>query len=243
MQRNVGNLVTHKDINVMTCLEYAVTALHVRHIIVCGHSNCGAMRASLTLPPTTAGLVNLWVSDIRDIRDRHADELREYLGDDRVDKLCELNVLHQVFNVCTSPVVQAAWASNQDLAVHGIVYAVGNGLLQEVCEPITCREDLEVYAAGKLGDNSMALSHKVLTRVDFDKVMLSPKAGHAVGSFPDLARIHSGVLDDDDDHANLITRVLSRSSFSAAAREETARAAKQEAERNAKQPPILRFRK
>lgn len=97
VQRNVGNLVTHKDMNAMSCLEYAVTALKVRHIIVCGHHDCGAMKGALTMPATAGGLVNLWIQDIRDTRDRNINELQHYRGIDQVNKLAELNVLRQVW--------------------------------------------------------------------------------------------------------------------------------------------------
>jgi carbonic anhydrase len=147
VQRNVGNLATHKDMNAMSCLEYAVTALKVKHIIVCGHYNCGAVKAALTLPCKTPGLVNLWIQDIRDVRNKH-EELLLKLPDiqSRWEKLVELNVIHQVFNVCTSPVVQQAWDSGQPLAVHGLVYSLTDGLLKEITPPITCLDDVEHYS-------------------------------------------------------------------------------------------------
>lgn len=148
VQRNVGNLATHKDMNVMSCLEYAVTALKVKHVIVCGHYNCGAVKAALTLPCKTPGLVNLWIQDIREVRNKNADTLEE-VGPStkaRWDKLVELNVVHQVFNVCTSPVVQQAWDAGAPLAVHGLVYSLEDGLLKELTPPITCLDDLEHYS-------------------------------------------------------------------------------------------------
>jgi carbonic anhydrase len=147
VQRNVGNLATHKDMNCMSALEYAVTALKVKHIIVCGHYNCGAVKAALTLPCKTSGLVNLWIQDIRDVRNKH-EELLLKLPDiqSRWEKLVELNVIHQVFNVCTSPVVQQAWDGGQPLAVHGLVYSLADGLLKEITPPITCLEDFDHYS-------------------------------------------------------------------------------------------------
>lgn len=148
VQRNVGNLATHKDMNVMSCLEYGITALKVKHIIVCGHYGCGAVKAALTLPCKTPGLVNLWIQDIREVRNKHADTLEEVgpATKARWDKLVELNVGHQVFNVCTSPVVQQAWDAGQPLAVHGLVYSLEDGLLKEITPPITSLDDLEHYA-------------------------------------------------------------------------------------------------
>jgi hypothetical protein len=84
VQRNVGNLATHKDMNVMSCMEYAVTVLKVKHIIVCGHYGCGAVKGALTLPCKTPGLVNLWIQDIRDTRDKNIETLRRLKGPEQV---------------------------------------------------------------------------------------------------------------------------------------------------------------
>lgn len=86
VQRNVGNLATHKDMNCMTCLEYAVNALKVKSIIICGHYNCGAVKASITLSGKTQGLANLWVSDIKDTRNKHAAELGKLSPDEQVTR-------------------------------------------------------------------------------------------------------------------------------------------------------------
>ena len=93
VQRNVGNLATHKDMNCMTCLEYAVNALKVKHVIVCGHYNCGAVKASITLSGKTQGLANLWVADIKDTRNKHAEELGKLSPDDQVTR-------YLIFNQC-----------------------------------------------------------------------------------------------------------------------------------------------
>ena len=94
--------------NCMACLEYAVDALKVEHVVVCGHYGCGAVRGALELPSSTGGNVGHWISDIRATRDRNGAHLMNLAGgaQARWDRLCELNVAHQVFNVCTSPVVQ-----------------------------------------------------------------------------------------------------------------------------------------
>jgi len=137
VQRNVGNLATHKDMNCMTCLEYAVTALKVKHIIVCGHYNCGAVKGALTMPGKAPGLVNMWISDIKDTRNKHAEELSKLQGSAQINRLVELNAVRQVFNVCSSPTVQAAWESGQQLSVHGCVYSLHDGSLKELTKPIT----------------------------------------------------------------------------------------------------------
>nr|AXF41552.1 carbonic anhydrase CAH920 [Chlorella sp. ArM0029B] len=130
VQRNVGNLATHKDMNAMSCIEYAVQVLKVKHIIVCGHYGCPAVRAALTLPRKSDGLFSLWIQDIRDTRDRNVSALRKLTGKAQEDRLVEFNVLRQVFNVCTAPVVQSAWDSGRSLAVHGMVYSLEDGELK-----------------------------------------------------------------------------------------------------------------
>lgn len=146
VQRNVGNLATHKDMNCMSCLEYAVDVLKVKHVIVCGHYNCGAVRASLALPTKTPGLVNLWIADIRDTRNRYQKKLQKLNSEAQIDRMCELNVVRQVFNVCTSPVVQTAWARGQELTVNGLIYSVANGRLKKLTESITTLEDFSKYS-------------------------------------------------------------------------------------------------
>lgn len=148
VQRNVGNLAVPRDMNAMACLEYAVDVLKVKHVIVCGHYGCGAVKGALELPAATGGFVAHWVSDIRATRDRHAAALRSIASPaDRWNRLCELNVVHQVFNVTLAPIVQAAWARGQHLAVHGLVYSLSDGLLKEVCSPIACPADMDAAAA------------------------------------------------------------------------------------------------
>ncbi|KDD76681.1 hypothetical protein H632_c140p2 [Helicosporidium sp. ATCC 50920] len=168
VQRNVGNIVTHHDMNVMSCIEYAVSVLKVRHIIVCGHHNCGAVKAALEMPHTTPSLVNLWIQDIRDTRDRNLEQLRKLEGQAQVNRLAEFNVMRQVFSVCTCPVVQAAWAAEQPLSVHGVIYALEDGRLREVTQPITGLDDLERYAEHKRGVMKH-LSGALLTRLQFER--------------------------------------------------------------------------
>lgn len=186
VQRNVGNLATHKDMNVMSCLEYAVASLKVKHVIVCGHYNCGAVRAALELPCKTPGLVNLWIQDIRTERDKYADVLRALpTQTERVNKMVEINVMRQVFNVCTSPIVQQAWDAGQPLAIHGLVYSLEDGLLKELTQPITSLDDLEHYV--ETAEQQMGhLSQSVLTHLSFEKEVLKrasmgPRVDAAVG--------------------------------------------------------------
>ncbi|KAL0019673.1 hypothetical protein WJX79_001937 [Trebouxia sp. C0005] len=114
-----------------------VAVLKVKHIIVCGHYNCGAVRGALTMSGKTKMLTNLWISDIKETRNKHAEALGKLEGDAQMNRLTELNAIRQVFNVCSSPLVQSAWDQGQTLSVHGLAYAVGDGLLKELTQPIT----------------------------------------------------------------------------------------------------------
>lgn len=113
---------------------------------MCGHYGCGAVKGALELPASTGGNVGHWISDIRATRDRHAPTLRALPAAERWPALCELNVVHQVFNVATSPVVQAAWARGQPLSVHGLIYSLADGLLKELVDPVTSPADLDAAA-------------------------------------------------------------------------------------------------
>ncbi|GBF97427.1 carbonic anhydrase [Raphidocelis subcapitata] len=142
VQRNVGNQAGHTDMNLMACLEYAVKTLKVKTVIVCGHYNCGAVRAALELPSRTPGLVNCWISDIREARNQAAAELEALGPDDAVARLCELNVLRQVFHVCTSPVVQSAWAEGTELHIWGLIYDLRDGLAKRLAGPFTASSEV-----------------------------------------------------------------------------------------------------
>ncbi|WIA15713.1 hypothetical protein OEZ85_002333 [Tetradesmus obliquus] len=137
VQRNVGNQAMHTDLNLMACLEYAVKSLKVKTIILCGHYNCGAVKAALQLPHTTPGLVNCWISDIRECRNQSEGELRGLDPEQQLARLCELNVLRQVFHVATSPVVAGAWAEGQEVHVYGLIYDLVDGHLRKLAGPIS----------------------------------------------------------------------------------------------------------
>ena len=113
-----------------------VQVLGVKHVLVCGHSNCGAIKAALTLPSASALLTNCWISQIRDTRNAHAAELANLSTKEQVARLARLNVTKQVFNVCTSPVLQQAWQSGTPVAVHGLLYDVATGALTRLVGPL-----------------------------------------------------------------------------------------------------------
>ncbi len=130
VHRNVANVVVHTDLNCLSVLQYAVEALHVRHVIVCGHYGCGGVAAALH--GTRHGLIDNWLRHVVDVAEKHADELASLPEDRRLDRLCELNVTEQVANVCQTTIVEDAWSRGQALTVHGVVYGLEDGLLRDL---------------------------------------------------------------------------------------------------------------
>lgn len=131
VHRNVANVVVHSDMNCLSVLEYGIQVLGVRHVIVCGHYGCGGVRAAME--PQGLGLIDNWLRHVRDVYIGHRLEL-DAIADihERTDRLCELNVAEQVASVCRTTIVQDAWRQGRQLAVHGWVYAVSDGLLRDL---------------------------------------------------------------------------------------------------------------
>jgi carbonic anhydrase len=130
VHRNVANLLVHSDLNALSVIQYAVDMLKVTHIIVVGHSNCGGVRAAME--NRRAGLVDNWLRHVQDVRDLHEGFLAGLPENLRVDALVELNVLEQARNVCRTTVVSDAWQRGQEVVVHGWVYGLHNGLLEDL---------------------------------------------------------------------------------------------------------------
>jgi carbonic anhydrase len=130
VHRNVANVVVHSDLNCLSVMQFAVDALQVKHIIVVGHSGCGGVKAALL--DIRTGLADNWLRHVQDVRNHHQDWLDSLAPEHRVDALCELNVLEQARNACQSTVVQDAWARGQEVVVHGWVYGLHNGLLEDL---------------------------------------------------------------------------------------------------------------
>ncbi|HYH86011.1 MAG TPA: carbonate dehydratase [Pyrinomonadaceae bacterium] len=131
VHRNVANVVVHTDLNCLSVMQYAVDVLEVKHIIVCGHYGCGGVKAALH--NYKLGLIDNWLRHVQDVREKHS-TLLAGVGDEseRLDRLCELNVIEQVLNVCQTTIVQNAWERGQELAVHGWVYGLSDGLLRDL---------------------------------------------------------------------------------------------------------------
>jgi len=130
VHRNVANVVVHTDLNCLSVLQYAVDALKVRDIIVCGHYGCGGVRAALS--GTKLGLIDNWLRHVQDVNQKHANELTRLTPEAREDRLCELNVLEQAINVCETTIVQDAWERGQVLTVHAWIYRLDDGLLRDL---------------------------------------------------------------------------------------------------------------
>jgi carbonic anhydrase len=139
VHRNVANVVVHADLNCLSVIQFGVDVLRVRHIIVCGHHGCAGVRAAVR--NDRIGLADNWLRHVQDVRIKHRAEL-DALADDRAreDRLAELNVGEQVTNVCQTTVVRDAWARGQSLAVHGVVYDLRDGLLQDLHITATAAE-------------------------------------------------------------------------------------------------------
>ena len=144
VHRNVANVVVHSDLNCLSVMQFAVDALKVKHIIVVGHSNCGGVRAALL--DLRTGLVDNWLRHVQDVRNEHTDWLETLQPEQRVNALCELNVLAQARNACQTTVVQDAWARGQEVVVHGWVYGLHNGLLEDLSLTVSAPEQVgDVY--------------------------------------------------------------------------------------------------
>jgi carbonic anhydrase len=130
VHRNVANLVNPGDLNALTVIAYAVDALQVTDIVVCGHSRCGGVAA--VHGGEGLGMLGDWLWPVRTIRQAHAEQLDRLPADDRLHRLVELNVVEQVRNVAGTSVVQAAWAQGQTLAVHGWVYGLEDGIIRDL---------------------------------------------------------------------------------------------------------------
>ncbi len=131
VHRNVANMVYPADINCMSVLQFAVEALKVKHIIVCGHYGCGGVRAAVD--GSQNGLIDHWLEPIRDLNRTHKDVLRSLPSEDaRHNSLCEMNVREQTRTVIHSPIVQRAWDRGQELSVDGWIYGLTNGLIKDL---------------------------------------------------------------------------------------------------------------
>jgi carbonic anhydrase len=131
VHRNVANVVVHTDLNCLSVMQFAVDLLKVEHVMVVGHYGCGGVRVALR--GERVGLADHWIGHVKDVAERHEARIRPlYHESHQVDRLCELNVIEQVHNVCQSTIVRDAWERGQPLSVHGWIYGLSNGLLRDL---------------------------------------------------------------------------------------------------------------
>ena len=142
VHRNVANVVVHTDLNCLSVLQFAIDVLKVRHVMVVGHYGCGGVTAALS--GEKLGLIDNWLRHVQDVAAKHRDALAAVPeGEARSDRLCELNVIEQALNVCSTTVVQDAWARGQRLQVHGLIYRLQDGLLRDLRMRATGPDEVE----------------------------------------------------------------------------------------------------
>ena len=140
VHRNIANVVVHTDLNALSVIHYAVEMLRVKHILVVGHYGCGGVKAALN--DNRTGLTDNWLRHVQDVRDRHEAKLAGIDdANERVNRLCELNAMQQVVNVCQTSVLREAWARGQSVTVHGWCYSLENGLINDLNVSAASREE------------------------------------------------------------------------------------------------------
>jgi len=151
VHRNVANVVVHTDLNCLSVLQYAVDVLKVEHVIVCGHYGCGGVKAAYER--ASLGLIDNWLRHVQDVRERHDDVINEAATDEeRIDRLCALNVVEQVRHVCHTTIVQDAWTRGQSLSIHGWIYGLHDGLLRDLRCTTNSADEVERAYRDSLGN-------------------------------------------------------------------------------------------
>lgn len=161
VHRNVANLVIHTDLNCLSVVQYAVDVLDIEHIIICGHTHCGGINAAIGTEDF--GLINNWLLHIKDLWFKHSHLLGKLTPEQRSDMLTRINVAEQVYNLGRSSIVDAAWKRGKALSLHGWVYDVNDGFLNDQGVIATSRESLEITyrrAIAKLLTEANELSAK-----------------------------------------------------------------------------------
>ena len=144
VHRNIANVAVHSDLNCLSVIQFAVDALKVKHIVVCGHYGCGGIKAAMG--DQENGLIDNWLGHIKDVSRFHAEELDQLDEHVRFNRLCELNVLEQATNVCNSSVVQSAWKNGADLSVHAWIYSIEDGLLKDLNLSVSSSQQLQQFS-------------------------------------------------------------------------------------------------
>lgn len=142
VHRNVANMIIHSDMNCLSVIQFAVEALKIKHLIVCGHYGCGGVNAALN--NTRYGLIDNWLRHIQDLMHKYQNELsRESDREERLDRLCTINVIEQVVSAGGTTIVQDAWERGQELTVHGLIYTIADGIYRDLNVSVDNMESLE----------------------------------------------------------------------------------------------------
>lgn len=141
VHRNIANVVVHTDLNCLSVIQYAIDVLKIEHIIVCGHYGCGGIRAAME--NREHGLIDNWLRHIKDVYRYHQAKIDALPTEaERIRLLCELNVVEQVANICHTTIVQSAWKNGQELAVHGWIYSLEDGILHDLGVCVSSPEEI-----------------------------------------------------------------------------------------------------
>jgi carbonic anhydrase len=166
VHRNVANVVVHTDLNALSVIQYAVDILRVKHILIVGHYGCGGVRAAMN--DEKNGLVDNWLRHVQDVRDCHGAKLARVEDPAaRLDRLCELNAIHQAINICQTSVMRDAWQRGQTVTVHAWCYSLNNGLIN----------DLRISARNR--EEAAEQAHNAIARMFWAKKR--QRASHAGG--------------------------------------------------------------
>ncbi|MCU0351209.1 MAG: carbonate dehydratase [Flavobacterium sp.] len=143
VHRNIANMVIHTDMSMLSVLDYAVNALQVKHVIVCGHYGCGGVKAAMG--NTSIGVIDNWIRHIKDVYRFHQKELDTIQDEnERFNRFVELNVMEQVFDLAKTSIVQNAWKNGQELHLHGWVYGLNSGYVTDLNVNFSCDKDLDL---------------------------------------------------------------------------------------------------
>ena len=142
VHRNIANMVVHSDMNMLSVLDYAVNALKVKHVIVCGHYGCGGVKAAMG--NSSIGIIDNWIRHIKDVYRFHQQELDAIENEkERFNKFVEINVKEQVLDLAKTSIVQNAWKNGQELSLHGWVYGLNDGYVTDLGVNFSCDKDLD----------------------------------------------------------------------------------------------------
>lgn len=142
VHRNVANIVSHSDLNCLSVVQYAVDILKIKHIMITGHYGCGGVIAAFN--DSRNGLVDNWLCHVKDVKHKHHHQIKQLDNEKaQVDLLCELNVKQQVLNLASTTIVQDAWARNQELSIHGLIYGLNDGKINDLDYCVESLQDLK----------------------------------------------------------------------------------------------------